>query len=152
MSDAKPKNQTAQFLIVALISALIFGGLGYWIGKGTSNNSLTSANAGTSGGGGFGGNGSFRRMGGIGSVTAVSPTSITINNTRTNAATTYTIDSSTSITNNGATATAADIKVGDNVLVSTASATSTAATRILINPSFGGGGGQTPGSNNLPGA
>jgi len=152
MNDTKPKDQTVQFLIVVLVSAVIFGGLGYWAGKAAHNNAAVGPSSGTNqfGAGGPGGQGGFRRSGGIGSVTAVSDTSITINNTRTNAATTYTVDSSTSITNNGAAATIADIKVGDNVLVSTASSTSLAATRILINPSFGGGA-QNSGTSSSPG-
>jgi hypothetical protein len=153
MGQSKSKDQTLQFLIVALVCAVIFGSLGYWFGKGSQDKSAASPTGGTSqfGAGGPGGQGGFRRMGGIGAVTVVSDTSITIDNTRTGSTNTYTIDSSTSVTNNGAVASISDIKVGDNVLVSTVSSTSTAATRIVINPSFGGGG-QNPGTNNLPGA
>ncbi len=80
--------------------------------------------------------GGMRRMGGLGSVTAVSSSSITVQNQRTGTSTTYTIDSSTKITNNGATAAISDIKTGATVLVRTSSSSTTTATTIEVNPRF----------------
>ncbi len=79
------------------------------------------------------------RMGGAGTVTAVSSSSITItlrsfgpdsNNSGTSK--TYTIDSSTEITINGSTGSVSDIKTGDTVFVRTSSSSSTIATRISV--------------------
>ena len=107
--------------------------------------SVTSATGSTNGGftGGRGG-GFGRRAGGLGQVTAVSPTSITISNQRTGANTSYTINSSTAISDNGQTVITSDIQIGDTVVITTNGSGSTTATRILVNPSFSGGGsGQT---------
>lgn len=86
-----------------------------------------------------GGGQGMRRGGSIGQVTAVSDTSITVNDQRTSSSKTFTINSSTSITDNGQTVAASDIKTGDTVLVMASSSDSSTATRILVNPSFGGG-------------
>lgn len=80
-----------------------------------------------------------RRAGGIGTVTAVTSTSITINDQRTSTSKTYTINSSTAITDNGQTVDTSDIKTGDTVFISTDGTGSTVASRILVNPNFGGG-------------
>jgi hypothetical protein len=97
--------------------------------------------------GSFGG---ARRSGGIGSVTAITSTSLTVNDQRSGTAKTYSISSSTQITDNGSTVDYTDIKTGDTVLVTTSSSTSTAATRILVNPSFGGGAGNGAGGQDDP--
>jgi hypothetical protein len=87
-----------------------------------------------------GGVGSGRRFSGaFGQVTSISSSSITINNQRTSASSTYVITSSTTITDNGQTASASSIQDGDTVLIMTSSTSSTTASKILVNPSFGGG-------------
>jgi hypothetical protein len=101
---------------------------------------VTSATGATGFGGGTG-NGLRRGGGSIGAVTAVSDTSITVTNSRTNASTTYAITSSTVITDNGTTVAASDIQTGDTVLIMTSTTDTSTATTILVNPSFGGAGG-----------
>jgi hypothetical protein len=132
--------------VVVLCLASFFGGVAYQKGHGKSTTSVASTN-GTAGGGAIGGagGGGFRDgqrgAGGIGPVTAVSSTSITITNQRTNASATYAITSNTTITDNGQTVAASDIQTGDTVFVMASTSDTTTATRILVNPSFGGGAG-----------
>jgi hypothetical protein len=90
------------------------------------------------------------RMGNIGQVTAVSDTSITVQNERSGDSTTYAVTTSTTISKDGSTATASDIKTGDTVLIEASSSDTKTATRILINPSFGGGPTQQQGSSSSP--
>jgi hypothetical protein len=120
-------------LVVVLCALSFFSGTAYQKHHGGSP--ATAAGARGSGGG-FSG---ARRSGGIGSVTAVSGSSITVDDQRSGSKT-YSISSSTQISDNGSTVDYTDIKTGDTVLVTTNGSTSTAATRILVNPSFGGGG------------
>lgn len=86
-------------------------------------------------GGGFA---TVRHSGILGQVTAVSATSITVNNVRAGTPSTYTINNSTRITDGGQTVAASDIQVGDTVLISAASGNTTAST-IDVNPGFGTG-------------
>jgi hypothetical protein len=128
--------------------AVVLLAVGFWSGliyqkhhtKTVASNSVSASSNGLAGRGGFGGG---RRLGGFGQVTAVSPTSITITNQRTGASTTYAITSGTAITDNGQAVTTTDIQTGDTVIITNASSSSTTATRILVNPSFGGGFGGT---------
>ncbi|MGA3150117.1 MAG: hypothetical protein ABSD10_00655 [Candidatus Saccharimonadales bacterium] len=128
--------------LIVLCGLSFYGGIHYQKGK---QGATTSAPAGTSStqngfAGGFGG-----RFGGqrpnIGRVTAISSTSITIQDTFDNASKTFSIDSSTQVTNGGQSASLSDIQTGDNVLIRTSSSTSTTASQILINPNFGSGNG-----------
>lgn len=97
-------------------------------------------------GGGFSRQSGMRRLGAIGQVTAVSSTSITVDNQRTGSSSTYSITSATTISDNGQGATASDIQTGATVVIIPTSSGSTTAGRILVNPSFGGGfgGGANP--------
>jgi hypothetical protein len=107
-----------------------------------------AATAAANGQGGFGGRGG--RFGGqrptIGPVTAISGTSITVQDSRTSSSTTLSITSSTQITDNGQTVAASDIQTGDTVAAIASTTDKTQAARILVNPSFGGG----ASSNNSP--
>jgi hypothetical protein len=133
-------------VVLCLISFFIGSAYGKHSGKSVTSSAATST--GVNGYGGRYGEGE-RRMGGFGKVTSISSSNITISNERTNASTTYSITSNTTITDSGQTATVSDIQDGDTVIVTTASSTSTSATRIMVNPSFGGGfgGGATSGSS-----
>ena len=140
-SKSRAKPATPKPVVLAVVGAVIiaaagfFGGVAYQKHHGDTASSTAQSRF-ADGPGGFG----QRRMNGsLGSVTAVSDTSITVQDQRSGTSKTYTIDSSTSVTSNGAAATDSDIKIGDTVLISTSSSTSTTATRILLNPSFGGG-------------
>ena len=124
--------------------ALILCGLSFYAGMAYQRNHAAATGAtgqsaqSAAAAGGFG---SFRgRRGAIGNVTAASATSITVQNQRTGSSQTFTINSATQVTNNGSSASASDIQVGDTVLVRAAAASSTTAVSISINPSFGGPG------------
>lgn len=85
----------------------------------------------------FGGRG-FAQNGTMGEVTAISASSITVSNDRTGSSATYAITSATTINNTGATATAADIAVGDQVFVAASSNDSKTAARIMVGGGMGG--------------
>lgn len=139
-----PKPVLAGIIIVVLMGLSFYGGTAYQ----KSHRSKATATAALNGrGGGFAGRG---RFGGqrptIGQVTAVSAGSITVQNSSSGASTTLGITGTTQITNNGQTAAAGSIQVGDNVIVVASTTDKTQAARILVNPSFGGG----ASSNNSP--
>ena len=130
-------TRTVGVIIVIIILCIVSFVVGDSYGK---DHASSSSVASTTGAGNRSGGGGFRNGGGFGQVTAVSSSSITLQNTRTNASTTYTINSSTTITDSGQTVGVSDIQTGDTVLIRVASTGSTTATSILVNPSFGGGG------------
>lgn len=74
----------------------------------------------------------MRQNGIIGTVTAVSSTSISANDARSGSESTKTINSSTTISNNGAGATVNDINVGDQVLIQTSSSDASIATLLVL--------------------
>ncbi len=141
---------------LVVIAAL---GIGFAAGQHFDNNRrlLPAANrmaiggdqsSGTGGRGGFGGRNGAMRGGVIGQVTAISATSITVQNTRTSTDSTLTISSSTTVTNNGQTAAISDIKTGDTVLVRTSGTDSKQATQIALNPPMRVGQGAPGGMSN----
>jgi hypothetical protein len=148
---SKPGRETISIstkpLVVAVLAVLVaiggfVGGMQYQKGKSTIASSATAGLAGQGGAtaGGFGGRGGGQALnGGFGTVTAVSDSSITISDRRTSGTKTYSISSSTTITDAGAAATVSSIATGDQVLVRTSSSTSTAATTIEVNPTMQGG-------------
>lgn len=126
--------------------ALVVGLLGgFVVGTQVGKSSSTVANdTGAFGGQSQQGGGMMRRMGAFGTVTAVSDDSITIKDQMQGSTTTYAITSSTTVTNNGSSASVSDIKVDDTVAIQTdnsSSGDSTTATSILLNPSMRGPGG-----------
>ena len=78
--------------------------------------------------------------GGLGTVTAVSASSISVKNDRTISTSTYNINSDTTVTNNGTASTIGAIKVGDTVIVQTSSSDTKKASRIIVNPTMPSGG------------
>ena len=143
-ASSKPLHQpkkTPAKVIMLIIGIVVLCGISFWGGTAyqkhhAKTTTFASANGGIAGGPG----GGMRRMNGsVGQVTAVSSTSITVQDQRSGSNKTYTIDSSTQVTNNGQTAQDSDIQTGDTVVVMPASSGSTTASRILVNPSFGGG-------------
>lgn len=76
--------------------------------------------------------------GDIGEVTAISSSSITINDRRSDSAKTYSITSSTQISDEGSTVDYTGIKTGDTVLITVDSSSSTTASRIVVSPGSGG--------------
>lgn len=139
----RTKNKTpVPKIALPVLGVLVLCGLSFWGGSAYGKGQTKTSAPGLSQSGQFstmGGPRGIRQGGGIGNVTAISDTSITVKNDRTSESKTYTINSSTTITNDGASATASDIKTGDTVLVEASSSDSTTATRITLNPSFGGG-------------
>ena len=79
------------------------------------------------------------RRGTIGQVTAVSDSSITVQDSRSGNSVTLSISSSTQISNNGTTVAANSIKVGDTVLMRANPSDPSQAIKITVNPTFGGG-------------
>lgn len=137
---------------IGIVVVVILCGLSFYSGDSYGKNhapkAAATASFRTTTGGGFGGGG-FRNGGGFGQVTAVSSSSITVQNPRSGASTTYAITSSTAITDNGQTVSTSDIQTGDVVIIQVASSGSTTATSIMVNPSYGGGGGGASSSGSL---
>jgi len=111
--------------------------------SGTTNGPMTAQSSG--GGGGPGGcaqvmtsNGTAQKLCGgapmSGTVTAITPTSMTVQPSSGGSVQVITITSSTTIQDNGATVTYTDIKVGDTVVVIPGSTDSTQAVGIMVNP------------------
>lgn len=131
-------------LVAAILLAGLsfYGGVQYQKGRHTATTTTTTGAAGspsTQGGSRF--RGGQRPT--FGSVTAISSTSITVDS-QSGTSTTFSITSSTTITDSGQTTTTSDISTGDTVAVVASTSDSTQAARILVNPSFGGGGGSNP--------
>jgi hypothetical protein len=84
-----------------------------------------------------------RGGGGFGDVSAISPTSITVSNPRSGTDSTYTINSSTQILNQGAAGSIGDIATGDRVVVVPDTSDAKVAARIMLGGGFGGGGQST---------
>lgn len=143
----KPFRIALSGFIAALSGVLVLGGLsgfaiGMAMGKSGATNTVSNfAGQNRSGDpeGGFGGPGMRRMNGAIGIVTAVSGNSITVENQMRGGTSTYTIGSSTTVTDGGESASVSDITVGDRVLVRTSQDDSGAAASIMLNPTFGGG-------------
>jgi FlaG/FlaF family flagellin (archaellin) len=134
-------NRLVTVAIVVVLCGISFA-LGMWYQKSHTSAVASTSTSGSSGQTGASGSTGFAqrsRNGAFGQVTTISSTSITIQNSRTGSSTTYSIGSSTTITDSGQTVTTSDIQVGDTVAIRVASAGSTQATSIDVNPSFGGG-------------
>lgn len=141
---------------IVLLSLGFFGGIQYQKGKG--NNTLASNDGNQqqfpgSADGSFGNGSGMGNMGrgmpgGFGEVTAVTTSNITVKNSRSGSSTTYSITSSTKVTNGQTAASVSDIAVGDTVIVQTDSSDAKQASSIILNPQMGGGptGGNSGGS------
>lgn len=131
------KSSVAVVILLIIVAGLGFiGGMTYQKHQKTSSSTTASTN----GRGAFGGGGNFAdRV--IGTVTAISSTSISVQDSRTGNTDTLAITNSTTITDNGQTVTYSDIQVGDTVFATENSSNTSQASRILVNPSFGGFGG-----------
>lgn len=137
--EKPPKSFTlSSSTITVIVAIIVVGALAFWGGYALGkHNSTTRPSTSAFGGSGFRGGGF--RGGGFGTVTAISSTSITVQNNRTNASKTFTITSSTKITNNGSSTTSSAIADGDTVVVIPSSSDASEAASIIVNPSFGGG-------------
>ncbi len=134
-------------LITVVVGVGFYSGVAYQKNRSTNlTASNTNPNSPRGVGYGFGHRFSGNRT--FGTVSAISATSITAQ-TRSGNSKTFSIDSSTVISDNGQTITAGNIQTGDTVFITTSSTTSALASRILVNPSFGsfGGSGSSPNSS-----
>ena len=133
--------------LVALISFL--AGVQYQKGKTpTASTTQTASNQSGSNSGGPGGYGGGFKRGdrAFGTVSSVSSTSITVQ-TRNGSDKTYDITNSTTVNNDGQSASVSDIQTGNTVILTLDSSNTQNVTSISLNPSFGGGpGGNVPGS------
>jgi hypothetical protein len=125
--------QKQMYKKVAVIAALIilpvagfFAGVQYQKQTNpTSDNGRTAQ---------FGNGPRMFRGGAIGTVKAISDTSITVTERRDNTDKTYTLSSSTTYKNGTSDAKASDIKVGDTVMLTLDSTDNTKVTTVTINP------------------
>jgi len=147
-------------MIGTIVMVIILCIISFFIGDsyGKSHAKTTASVATTNRyGGGYGGSfsGGFRSgNGSFGQVTAISSSSITIQNPRSGTSTTYSITGSTTITDNGQTIAASAIQTGNTVLVRVASSGSTTATSIMVvspptTSSSGGSNGTSSGSSTI---
>jgi hypothetical protein len=137
---------------ILIIGAVILLGVGFFSGVNyQKGQKVTASTSGSSNFAGGGVGGRLRNGGGFGQVTAIDSSSISIQNPRSGTTKTYTIDSSTKITDNGQSVSTTDIQVGSVAFVSVSSAGSTNATSINVNPSAGGGpSGNSGGAQSTP--
>lgn len=143
------KNNSNYAKIGAIIAAVVVlcgisfvAGMGYQKGHTKTATSQNTGQFGQGGNqGGFGGPGGGFRNGqrpNVGEVKAVSSDSITISNQRSGSDQTFKLTSSTSVNNDGNSASVSDIKVGDTVVIQTDSSDTSTATQIILNPNFQG--------------
>jgi hypothetical protein len=123
-SSGLPKGSSMAKPLAVVVLLIIFTGVGFWggISYEKSHNKLpssvnTTAYGGFSGGSGYGSRFSSGQRPIFGSVTAINPTSISIQESQTDSTETLTITSNTSITDNGQAVSASDIQAGDTVAI-----------------------------------
>ena len=152
----KKQTKKHKVLLANALAALIIAALGFVGGVAFQKHKSEGAESGTTDMGilnsggmnsqagpstrAFGG---FSRRGAFGTVASVSATSISINDARAGTTNAYTITSATTVTNNGAAAKVADVKVGDTVLVRPSTTNTTEAMQISVNPTMPTGGFRT---------
>jgi hypothetical protein len=124
--------------LIVIIGLSFYAGTDYQKHRQTATPATAVASSGFTARGGFGG-GRFAADRIIGQVTAVSATSISVDNSRTGATSTLSIASTTQITDNGQTVAYSDIQNGDTVFITEDSSNTSQAATIVVNPSFGGG-------------
>src|ERR1035438_5660564 len=118
--NKQPNNTTYKvilgvILLVVVVGISFYSGVSYQKKHGSSTTSTVAGSGLGGAGGGFGGRFSGSRT--IGTVSAISPTSITVQPTSGASAVTYSITSSTTITDSGQTVAVGDIQTGVTVLV-----------------------------------
>ena len=137
-----PINPYAIFLsivaLVAIAGGSFYGGIAYERNHQPASNASAANTVATNGQGGYGGSFGSRSGRVVGQVTAISSSSITVQNSRTGISTTLSITSATQITDNGQTTSTSDIQTGDTVFVTKDTSNTNAAARIMVNPGFGG--------------
>lgn len=132
----------AGLIILLIVAGLSFmRGMQYQKGKKSALTDQTASGAPSGQGfGGFQGGPGGRMNIVLGQVTAISSTSISIQDSRSNSTTTLDITSDTEATDNGETASLSSIKTGDTVFVRPNSSNSKQADQIILNPQMPSGG------------
>lgn len=138
VSSSRTRGVLTAVLAVALLGGGFAGGVVYQKGKTPAASAATGLTMSGQNGRSFTGGGFQRGDRAIGTVSAVSSTSITLQ-TRQGTSSTYAITSSTTVTNNGQTGSVSDIQTGDTVLLTLDSSDTQDVSSIMLNPSFGGG-------------
>jgi hypothetical protein len=150
----KPEKTYAKPLLAVVVLVIVaatgfFSGVAYESGHAKSAAASTNSRtdrAGAFGGGRGGYSGYDGQRPTFGSVTAVSSSSISVQGQGSSTTTTFSITSSTNITDNGSAVAASDIKVGDTVIIRASTTSTSQAGTIQVNPNFGG----DEGSSNAP--
>lgn len=165
VSTGKAKSTTdtnyIKYGVIAIVALVLCGvsfgaGISYQKGKQPTTSTASTNDNGqfpAQGGGPGGGMGGFRngQRPNIGEVKAVTSDSITVSSQQSGTDQTFKITSSTTVQNNGSTASVSDIKAGDTVLIIADSSDATTASQIMLNPNFGPpGGGSTQSSPSSP--
>jgi hypothetical protein len=139
--------------VIGILAIVILLALSFWAGSDYQKhhepkNTNATATANQQGGAGRFGQQGHRNID-VGTVSAISSSSITINSQQSGAAKTYAITSTTTINDSGQTVTFSDIQTGERVVVIPSTSNSADAATIAVNPSFGGfgGGGSGTGGN-----
>jgi hypothetical protein len=143
----KMKRDPIVMIVVAVVIAAVGFVAGMQVQKHLSTRTTASAANGF-GGTSAGPGGGFRRGGGgtFGQVTSIDgTTSMVVQDSRTGTSVTVSLTGNPTVTDAGATSSLSSIATGDSVVVmgTKASDGTVTATRILLNPSFGGGGSGT---------
>lgn len=153
-------NRIAVWVAVLGVSSLI-GVVGVFLGMQLSKDSsaisspqnMSAPSGQISGGPSDSGGRPNRRMGAMGTVTAISDNSITIKDTMQNSEVTFTLDAATTVSDSGSDSSIDAIKVGDTVFVRTSStndsssSSSNVASAIEINPTMPSGSGGPANAN-----
>ena len=135
MKDSKnllPKLVVGGLLVLVLCGLSFWGGIAYQ--KGHDTNTVAQGTPTGAAASRF----RNRARPAIGTVSGVSGTSITVQ-TQDGTTKTFTVTSATEVTDNGAASAIANVQTGDTVAVIVSTTNTNQATRILLNPSFGGG-------------
>lgn len=142
-TELKKTNTVLLWLLVGLaVIALLIGGVVVGTQLMHSQNTSEDDRRGTNGQFGPGNGAPNGRMGGFGKVTAITESSITIEDAMNETEKTYTLSSDTKVTDeSGSVDSVSGIKVGDQVMVrgDTSSSSDTNATSITVNPQMPSG-------------
>jgi hypothetical protein len=131
-NNSPPLSMRTILVIAAIIWTITVFFIGVAYQKHHSKSTVAITNTSTNPGGRFGGFGGKFANRTFGTVTAISSTSITVNNPQSNTSSTLTINRSTTVSDNGQTATLSSITVGETVSIQVDSSDKTIASSIMV--------------------
>ncbi len=153
-ASSQNRKQLLFKFLPTIILVVIFAAGGFFGGVFYQKNKIKSVNGNVNGqfsennqGPGRMGAGMDGQRPNMGTVTAISSSIIKIQDSRSNSEKTYTITSSTKVSDNGESASINDIKQGDEVMVIASSSESSEAAQIMLNFEQGGGFGPPSGND-----